>query len=86
MPVQIEYLRIDDDAGLARENAVQAWPHIVGAGLQLMAGGAILKFRLAARGVAIGACCAGRQQRHEQRRGYTNGIDHACTSGPGFFT
>jgi hypothetical protein len=50
-----------------------------------MAGGAILKFRLAARGVAIGARYSGRQQRHEQSR-YANRIDHACTSGPGFFT
>ena len=66
--------------------AVQAWADIVGACLQFVTGCAILEPCLATRGVAVGKGGARQQQRHHRRQRYTHRIDHAGTSGPGFFT
>jgi hypothetical protein len=46
---------IRDLAGSALKDAMQARPDIVGAGLELVAGGAILKTGFATRGIAVGA-------------------------------
>ena len=56
------------------------------AGLQSMAGGAVLEARFAACGITVRAGRADHQQRHEQRHRCAHRIDHACTRGPGFFT
>ena len=47
-------MEISKLAGLARENAVQARPDIVGAGFKLVAGSAVVEGRFTARGISVG--------------------------------
>jgi hypothetical protein len=63
---------------------MQTRPNIVRAGLQLVARGAILKARFAARHIAVGVGATD-QQKHKNRCHPADLNFHAGTSGWGFF-